>query len=120
MSRSDPLDLTDDEEECHESSSDDEDTLENFSLGLSESLAKANLSYAGSLVEESSEKITIAGNKDIFSNEVDVTLERVLNTLDLPYELAEFQRVSINVLGKKYNHTFFGGEGGAFLFVIPK
>ena len=93
------IDLTDDEDESCDSSSEDE-TCDDLSLGISESLAKANLLNAGLIVDEAKEKITVAGNKEVFSHEVDVTLEKVLITLDLPYKLAEFQRVSVNVIGK--------------------
>ena len=68
-----------------------------------ESLAKSNLAAAGTLVDEAPEKITVAGNRELLSDEVQDLFEKILEEVNLPYEPAEFQRVSVNVLGKNYS-----------------
>ena len=92
-------DLTDDEE-VNDSGSDDDVASDNISLGISENLARSNLAAAGSLVDEAPEKITVAGNRELLSDEVQVLLEKIVEEKNLPYQPTEFQRVSVNVLGK--------------------
>ena len=97
-----PADLIEDEED-YEGSSDDDDSTETLPLGISESLAKSNLAAAGTLVDEAPEKITVAGNRELLSDEVQDLFEKILKEVNLPYEPAEFQRVSVNVIGKNYS-----------------
>ena len=80
-------------------------------LGISVELAIANYEAAGSEVDEEPERITVAGNKDMMNDEVDGALNQIISELDLPYKLAEFQRVAINGLAQKKNLVLVSPTG---------
>ena len=68
--------------------SDEEDVVEQFEgivgdrqLGISVEQARANLEAAGSEVEEDQEKITVDGNLDLMSKDVDELLDEIVEDL---------------------------------------
>ena len=72
-------------------------------LSITEDLARKNYVCAGEEVEEEPDKISVAANTHLMNQEVDVTLDRILSELNLPYEPSEFQRLGVNVAGSQRN-----------------
>ena len=102
------------ESESDSESYTDEDTVqESYSdkLDITEQLAKANLLAAGMEVPEESDKISLAANKGLLDTDVNSCLDGIVNELSLPYELAEFQRVSINALAQLKNVILISPTG---------
>ena len=82
-----------------------ESEMDQFShqLGITIEQADANLESAGQYVDEEGERITVAGNMDLMDDDADILLNEIVRDLQLPYKLAEFQRVSVNALAQKKN-----------------
>ena len=87
-------------------------------LSITTELANANLEAAGTFVPEESEKITIAKNQDLMCEKVAQYLDAVLEEVDLPYELAEFQKVAIHAIGQMKNVILISPTGSGKM-VIP-
>ena len=62
-------------------------------------------------VPEESDKISLAANKSLLDIDVNSCLDGIVNDLSLPYELAEFQRVSINALAQLKNVILISPTG---------
>ena len=69
-------------------------------LSISEVQAKMNLAAAGTEVEEEEERITVGGNAEGMSPEIDDILDAIVEELAMPYMPCQFQRVAINALGR--------------------
>ena len=72
-------------------------------LGISDALARDNYVAAGEEVEEEKDSITLEDNSQYITEEVDSILDNIVQDLSLPYKLADFQRVAVNVLGAQKN-----------------
>ena len=72
-------------------------------LGISVEQARANLEAAGSEVDEDPEKITVNGNLDLMSKDVDELLDEIVEDLEMKYKPVDFQRVAVNALGESKN-----------------
>ena len=90
---------------CESSDSDEDECLgdtsdtDNISLSISEHHARANYEAAGTLVEEEADLISLADNESLIDPDVDKILTNILDDLQLPYQISDFQRISVNVLG---------------------
>ena len=71
--------------------------LTDFKLGISKDLARKNYEAAGMEVKEDSEVITVDDHADLIDPKIEVILNETLDTLQLPYKLSDFQRLSVNV-----------------------
>ena len=67
-------------------------------LAITEVLARSNYEQAGREVEEEPDKITVAGNAKLMKSEVETLLDKIVTSLDLPYQPSQFQRVAVNTL----------------------
>ena len=72
-------------------------------LGISNALARENYAAAGEEIEEERDGITLEDNLHYITEEVDSILDNIVRDLSLPYKLADFQRIAVNVLGSKKN-----------------
>ena len=70
-------------------------------LDISRHQARLNYNMAGSFAEEESDQISVKNYGSYISKSVDSTLNEVTKEVDLSYELADFQRIAINVIGSK-------------------
>ena len=89
---------------------DDEDSAAG-KLGISKALAIANYLAAGTEVEEESDRITVNGNAELISPEVDAILDEIVVDLDLPYKPSDFQRVAVNCVGMQKNLVLVSPTG---------
>ena len=76
---------------------------EGLRLGISDALARDNYVAAGEEVEEERDSITLEDNSHYITEEIDSILDNIVQDLSLPYKLADFQRVAVNVLGSQKN-----------------
>ena len=76
---------------------------EGLRLGISDALARDNYVAAGEEVEEERDSITLEDNSHYITEEIDSILDSIVQDLSLPYKLADFQRVAVNVLGSQKN-----------------
>ena len=89
--------------------SDQDDVREAFEeeystrLDISKEQAKANYMSAGTVVEEEEDQITIEGNRNLISEEVENILDKIVEEINLPYRPSPFQRIAINTLGELNN-----------------
>ena len=72
---------------------------EGTSLSISEEHARANYQAAGTMVKEEADSLSVSDNEKLIDPEVDKILTHILDDLALPYQISDFQRVSVNVLG---------------------
>ena len=111
--------LTDDETDKESEDGDSESGLEceDLDLSISSRLAQANLKASGSLVPEDTDQITIEKNMHLMTDEVTDLLEKTLDEVKPPYQLAEFQQVAINVLGQMKNLILVSPTGSGKMTV---
>ena len=69
-------------------------------MGISLVQARANYDNAGVEVQEEPEGITVADNADLMDSATNSILDEILEGIKLPYIVADFQRVAINILGQ--------------------
>ena len=96
-----------------------EGTVGDRKLGISEEQARANLEAAGSEVDEEPERITVEGNQDLMSKDVDAILDKIVEDLEMKYKPVDFQRVAVNALGSQQNVVLvrkgFKGKNNPFV-----
>ena len=96
-----------------------EGTVGDRKLGISEEQARANLEAAGSEVDEEPERITVEGNQDLMSKDVDAILDKIVEDLEMKYKPVDFQRVAVNALGSQQNVVLvrkgFNGKNNPFV-----
>ena len=82
------------------SESDSEDTPE-VELGITGAEALENYEAAGNFIPEEIDQINIEKYGHLMNSSSDEILEAVLSDLKLPYQLAPFQQISLNLLFQK-------------------
>ena len=65
-------------------------------LSITEAQARENYLAAGTEVAEEEDRITLAAHSDLINPEVDGILEKIVEDLNLPYKLSDFQRIAVN------------------------
>ena len=83
------------------SESDEEIPDIEIELGISAAEARTNYSEAGSLVLEEDDPISQDKYKHLLSMESEKILSEVVAELKLPYELTDFQNISLNTIYQK-------------------
>ena len=76
-------------------------TSEELDSIITEEDAKHNYEEAGRLVPEENDPISIAKHEEIMDASLLEVLDEVLHDLALPYEITDFQKLSINTLLQK-------------------
>jgi superfamily II RNA helicase len=72
-----------------------------LNLGISESEAKYNYEEAGKLIPEEEDPISLAKNSELIDSSCSAILDEVEQDLALPYNLSDFQKLSVNILLQK-------------------
>ena len=85
---------------------------------ITEEAAVRNFEEAGTLVLEKSDTISIEKHADIMDSSKTAVLDSVLQDLTLPYDLSDFQKLSINTLLQKKDLVLLSptGSGKESLF----
>jgi hypothetical protein len=92
-----------------------EDVLESqlTSLAISSYAAQSNYEMAGRKVPEEEDQISIATYGHLLNDEVHNCLMEVLNDVQLPYKLSDFQLLSLHVLGSGKHLMLISPTGNA-------
>ena len=72
---------------------------ESVKLDISIDQARRNLDAAGKLVDEDEDGIKLSDHSCLMNDKVNEILDKITTVIDLPYEISDFQRLSINALG---------------------
>ena len=89
-----------------------------FILAISTSNAKKNYDMAGEEVPEDEDQISIAVNSHLLNDQVHHHLQEVLQEVQLPYKLSDFQLLSLHVLGSGKNLLLVSPAGSGKTNVI--
>ena len=86
---------------------------------ITEEAAVRNFEEAGTLVLEKSDTISIEKHADIMDSSKTAVLDSVLQDLTLPYDLSDFQKLSINTLLQKKDLVLLSptGSGKEIYFI---
>ena len=95
------------------SSSDDDEDFPSTDIELTISRADAMKNYeeAGTLVTEQADDISFEKYGHLMTSSNDQILEAVLAKLALPYQLAQFQTISLNILLQKKDLVLLSPTG---------
>ena len=95
---------------------------EDYGQELQISKEKADLNYheAGCLVDEECDQISIEKNQNLLSDKVHLKIMELLDEVALPvdFKLADFQLLSLHVLGSKTNLILISPTGSGKMLVI--
>ena len=104
------------------SSSDEENNFDPVSYDLGESLAitkeatDQNYEGAGAEVSEEPDQLSLESNSHLLCDVVNHSIMELLNEIQLPYKLADFQLLSLHVLGSKKNLVLISPTGSGKVF----
>ena len=87
-----------DDESANDMVDNEEGTNVELKLGISKSQADKNYFAAGTEVEEEEDAIKLSDYCDLVDHEIDGYLEKIVNDLELPYKLRDFQRLAIHTI----------------------
>ena len=81
----------------------DQEGMENPHLDgiITDAQAKKNYNEAGKLVMEDADRISIKNHMDLIDSSMNLIISDIVNDRKLPYELSDFQNLSINTLLQK-------------------
>ena len=90
------------------SDSETSDTEQEFDCGLSISKEEADRNYdiAGTLVDEPEDQISLQDHPHLLNDDVHLLIQEVLEETKIPFKLADFQMLSLHVLGSRNNLVF--------------
>ena len=77
-----------------------------------------NYKVAGTVMEEEDDEISLANNDHLLSDQVHTALQEVLSELRLPFELSDFQKLSVHVLGSGQNLVLISPTGSGKMYVV--
>ena len=80
-------------------------------------LAGLNYDMVGEVVEEEASQITMAKYNHLLRDEVGVAIEQVLNEHPLPYQLQDFQKLSLHALGSQKNVVLISPTGSGKMII---
>ena len=85
--------------------------IEGSGLMISKREADENYSLAGSLVDEPPDELNLVKYECLLSDNVHKLIMEVLNETKLGFQLADFQMLSLHVLGSKKNLILISPTG---------
>ena len=99
--------------ESETDSENEEETQPEVGLGLKidKEEADKNYSEAGTLVEEPKDEISLTKYKHLLNDAVHGMIMEVLEETKLPFNLSDFQLLSLHVLGSKQNLVLISPTG---------
>ena len=72
-------------------------------LSITKAAANKNYHEAGKLVDEDADEINLEAYSHLLCDSVHLKLMEVLEDVQLPFELSDFQKISLHVIGSKRN-----------------
>ena len=95
------------------SDSETSDTEQEFDCGLSISKEEADRNYdiAGTLVDEPEDQISLQDHPHLLNDDVHLLIQEVLEETKIPFKLADFQMLSLHVLGSRNNLVLISPTG---------
>ena len=105
--------------DCFEEETED-DIEENGSTELAISKAAADKNYyeARQLVDEDTDQINLKLYRHLLTDSVHINLMEVLEETKLPFQLADFQKLSLHVIGSKRNLILISPTGCGKMLVV--
>ena len=91
--------------------SDSEDDEFDTGLMITREAAERNYQIAGTLVDEPPDEISISNNEHLLNDTVHAHIMEVLQQAKVTYKLADFQLLSLHVLGSKKNLILISPTG---------
>ena len=84
--------------------------------------SKSNYEEAGKFILEESDKISLEKYEDLMDKDSVAVLDETLGDVSLPYDLSDFQKLSINILLQRKDLILLSptGSGKVCLFYITK
>ena len=80
-------------------------------------MAGLNYDMVGEVVEEEASQITLTKYNHLLRDEVGVAIEQVLNEHPLPYQLQDFQKLSLHALGSQKNVILISPTGSGKMII---
>ena len=105
------MDLVEDDNEINEENNTKE-------LAISKTVADWNYEQAGKLVDEEPDQLNLAVYGHLLCDSVHLKLLEVLEEVQLPFELADFQKLSLHVIGSKRNLILVSPTGCGKMLVV--
>ena len=93
---------------------DDDSGTESLELGISKKMAKYLYEQAGDLIEEDAEEIKLHGNEHLLNDSVAKVISEVLYENPLPFELQQFQLLTLHCIGSLKNVVLISPTGRSF------
>ena len=87
-------------------------------LALSKAAADQNYKEAGKLVDEEVDQISLEKHGHLLCDTVHLKLKEVIEELQLPFQLADFQKLSLHVIGSKKNLILISPTGCGKMMVV--
>ena len=87
-------------------------------LVISKEVANWNYSEAGKLVDEEADQISLTKYGHLLCDSVHLKMMEVLEELHLPFHLADFQKLSLHVIGSKKNLILISPTGCGKMLVV--
>ena len=78
---------------------DSDASSDEMELGITKTMADQNYILAGTLVEEPSDEISLVKHRQLLHDTVDIVIRSVLFEEKVSFKLADFQMLSLHVLG---------------------
>ena len=95
-----------------------EEKLDLSSLQISSQIAKKYYEGAGQEVLEEEDQISIALHSHLLRDEVHGSLQEVINEIQLPFSLSDFQKLSLHIIGSGQNLMLVSPTGSGKTLVI--
>ena len=92
-------------------SDDDNEVVENSALMISKEDAELNYSLAGTLVDEPPDELSLDKFGHLLNDEVHSKIMEVLDETKVNFKLADFQMLSLHVVGSKKNLVLISPTG---------
>ena len=111
-------DSDEEEEDSHDKSNSEVSVqYDDVQLDITREQARNNYVRAGAVTCEEEDHISIADNVSLMCKSVDDSLDEVIKEVALSYELSDFQRLSVNVLGSKKSLILISPTGSGKMSV---
>ena len=80
-------------------------------------MADQNYEMVGEVVDEEASQITLTKYNHLLRDEVGVAIEQVLSEHPLPYQLQDFQKLSLHALGSQKNVILISPTGSGKMII---